>query len=126
MDEARAARLYREADAGRWNLPPAAFAGTVAFNGFGGTTTISEIQLDINTAVNRSIGVRPADVYFSFSPLNRLGLYACDLAPPTVPAASPQHHAITSRLAALAVFEQAVTNSDAAAIVATPSTIFFT
>jgi RNA polymerase sigma-70 factor (ECF subfamily) len=26
MDEAQAARLHREADAGRWNLPPAAFA----------------------------------------------------------------------------------------------------
>lgn len=29
-------------------LPPAAFGGMVAFNGFGGTTIASEIQLDIN------------------------------------------------------------------------------
>ncbi|MDP2053066.1 MAG: sigma-70 family RNA polymerase sigma factor [Acidobacteriota bacterium] len=30
MDEARAALLYREADAGRWSLPPAAFAEALA------------------------------------------------------------------------------------------------
>ncbi len=30
MDEARAARLYQEANAGRWNLPPAAFAEALA------------------------------------------------------------------------------------------------
>lgn len=41
MDEARAARLYREAGAGRWSLPPAAFAEALARSAakaFGGRT----------------------------------------------------------------------------------------
>lgn len=41
MDEARAARLYREADAGRWRLPAAAFAEALArgaAKAFGGKT----------------------------------------------------------------------------------------
>ncbi len=37
-------------------LPPAAFAGMVAFNGFGGTTMASEIQLDINNLAGGACG----------------------------------------------------------------------
>ena len=37
-------------------LPPAAFAGMVAFNGFGGTTTTSEVQLDINNPPGGACG----------------------------------------------------------------------
>ena len=37
-------------------LPPAAFAGMVAFNGFGGTMITSEIQLDINNLAGGACG----------------------------------------------------------------------
>jgi type IV fimbrial biogenesis protein FimT len=37
-------------------LPPAAFSGMVAFNGFGGTTITSEIQLDINNLAGGACG----------------------------------------------------------------------
>jgi len=69
---------------------------------------VPSIQLSINLAPNRSIGVAPADVVLTFTPRSRLDASVGRRAAHSIDGGSAQGTALKSRMAAQSTFERAM------------------
>ena len=69
---------------------------------------VPSVQLSINLALNRSIGVAPADVVFTFTPRSLLDASVARRAVHTVGDETPQGTALKARVAAQTTFDRAV------------------